>query len=436
MTNFYQSPSDKARFDVLLKVLSEEAPNLAIIGDDEVALAHYGRTIYQRLSQQPNAQVDLWGAVDSEQLVNRFNAILSELTLEQAQDKSQKDPIRRCFIITDAQAVQTLELQLLSRLIQGFPASHVHAVLLVHSTEPYHKKLEVFGKSLLRWELESEKPSPTRMQRIETRDAETPVVPPGAVASTASVLGARQVSRPAAAPVLSGAATPALEAAAGSTDPWSKAPELNVSAMPELNVPIEPVHSDAASTLPAPPARAPRLGWGLLLALLVAMAALGVMNRDRVVQEWEHLQQYVSGKRSAPANADPQGASDTPARVGMSSTTQLPVKPDDSLIPDKETIVTPAAGESTAATPATASTAPAPSTPPVPSAVPPVATPAASATPATSAAPAAPAPLKPEPNPMLAESRQWVRDLPSNGWVLQHAALDTLDEAKALKASS
>ncbi len=37
---------------------------------------------------------------------------------------------------------------------------------------------------------------------------------------------------------------------------------------------------------------------------------------------------------------------------------------------------------------------------------------------------------------MLAESRQWVRDLPSNGWVLQHAALDTLAEAKALKASS
>jgi hypothetical protein len=385
MTNFYQSPSDKARFDVLLKVLSEEAPNLAIIGDDEVALAHYGRAIYQRLSQQPNAQVDMWGAVDSEQLVNRFNDILSELTLEQAQDKSQKDPIRRCFIITDAQAVQTLELQLLSRLIQGFPASHVHAVLLVQSSGPYQKKLEVFGKSLLRWELESEKPSPTRMQRIETRDAETPVLPPGAVASTASVLGARQVPRPATAPVLSGAATPALGAPASSTDPWSKAPELDVSTMPELNTPIEPVQPDAASTVPAPPARTGRLGWGFLLALLVAMAALGVMNRDRVVQELEQLQRYVSGKRSAPANADPQEASDTPARVGMSSTTQLPVKPDDSLIPDKETIVTPAAGESAAATPApaaSATVAPAPLTPPAPSAVPPVAAPAAPAAPA------------------------------------------------------
>ena len=37
---------------------------------------------------------------------------------------------------------------------------------------------------------------------------------------------------------------------------------------------------------------------------------------------------------------------------------------------------------------------------------------------------------------MLAESRQWVRDLPANGWVLQHAALDTLEEAKTLKAGS
>ena len=88
MTNFYQSPSDKARFDVLLKVLGEEGPNLAIIGDDEVALAHYGRAIHQQLNQLPHTQVELWGAVDSEKLVSRFNDILSELTLEQLQQFS------------------------------------------------------------------------------------------------------------------------------------------------------------------------------------------------------------------------------------------------------------------------------------------------------------------------------------------------------------
>ena len=431
MTNFYQSPSDKARFEVLLKVLSEEAPNLAIIGDDEVALAHYGRAIHQRLSQLPNAQVDMWGAVDSEQLVSRFNEILSELTLEQAQDKSQKAPVRRCFIITDAHAVQTLELQLLSRLIQGFPASHVHAVLLLQRSEPVSKKLEVFGKSLLRWELESEKPSPPRLQRIETRDAETPPAAPEAVASTASVLGARQLSRSASAPVL--AAAPDAGAAATASDPWSQAPEGNVAALPELNAPVDRAQPDTAAQVPAPAARSGRLGWGLLLALLVAAATLGVMNSDRILQELEQLEQYVSGKRSVPAKTDPQESADSPARVGMSSTTQLPVKPDDSLIPDKESIVTPAAGDAT--TPSTASAAPATTNPtaaattPAPAATSPVLAP--STVPA--AAPAAPAP---EAQPMLVESRRWVRDLPANGWVLQHAALDTLDEAKALKASS
>lgn len=436
MTNFYQSPSDKARFDVLLKVLSEEAPNLAIIGDDEVALAHYGRAIHQRLSQLPNAQVDMWGAVDSEQLVSRFNDILSELTLEQAQDKAQKAPIRRCFIITDAHAVQTLELQLLSRLIQGFPASHVHAVLLVQSSEPYQKKLEVFGKSLLRWELESDKPSPPRMQRIETRDAESPVAPAEPMASTASVLGARQVSRPASAPVMAAAATPATGASATATDPWSKAPGLDVSAMPELNAPVESAQPDAAPPVQAPPARSGRLGWGLLLALLVAIAALGVMNQDRIVQELEQLERYVSGKRTVPANTDAQEAADAPARVGMSSSTQLPVKPDDSLIPDKESIVTPAAGEAAPATAAPATPAtPATTSPPASTApTAPAAAPAVAAAPPVAAATAPPP--APAANPMLAESRQWVRDLPATGWILQHAALDTLIEAKALKASS
>ena len=426
MTNFYQSPSDKARFDVLLKVLSEEAPNLAIIGDDEMALAHYGRTIYQRLSQLPHAKVELWGAVDSEQLVNRFNEILSELTLEQAQDKSQKAPVRRCFIFTDAQAVQTLELQLLSRLIQGFPASHVHAVLLVQRNEPYQKKLEVFGKSLLRWELESEKPAPSRMQRIETRDAEAPASAPAPMASTASVLGARQMPRPAAAPVMAAAASPVTGGAQPATDPWGQAPGLDVSVMPELHVPIEPAPSDLAAAASTPAARSGRLGWGLLLALLVAMAALGVMNRDRIAQEWEQLGRYVSGKRT-PANTESQDTSETQARVSMSSTTQLPVKPDDSLIPDKESIVTPATAEAATAAATTAPTAAAPASAPAPAA--PVPAPAA-VTPPTPAAPV------PEANPMLAESRQWVRDLPANGWVLQHAALDTLDEAKSLKASS
>lgn len=433
MTQFFQSPSDKARFEVLLKVLSEETPNLAIIGEDEMALAHYGRAIHQRLSQLPHAQVDLWGAVDSEQLVNRFNDILSELTLEQAQDKAQKTPTRRCFIITDAHAVPTLELQLLARLIQGFPASHVHAVLLVNRNEAYQKKLEVFGKTLLRWELESEHPKPSRMQRIETRDAEEPTA---AVNSTASVLQARQAARAA-------AASAPMPAAAGLTanplapergvepglDPWTKpAP----SVMPELDtsVPGEmAAQASAPEQTPAAPVPRSRLGWGLLVALLVTLLALGVMNRERIAKEFDALQAYLSGQRTPKTGAPPAeadaGAMATP-RVGMSSTNQLPVKADDSLIPDKETIVSPASGRS-AATPALAATSPAIESPPAP----PSPTPAPPAPPATNTKP-----QSTDRATMMAESRQWVRDLPANCRVLQHAALETLEEAKAFKSAS
>ena len=434
MTNFYQSPSDKARFDVLLKVLSEEGPNLAIIGDDEVALAHYGRTIYQRLSQVPNAQVDLWGAVDSEKLVNRFNDILSELTLEQAQDKSQKAPIRRCFIITDAHAVQTLELQLLSRLIQGFPASHVHAVLLIHRNEPYQKKLEVFGKSLLRWELESEQPAPARMQRIETRDAPEAAEP---VASTASVLGARQASRAAAgAAATASAATPTRALASTPAEATSSAtvPVAPTASLPEFDVSVPGDMAQAPATPARVSSRGNRLGWGLLLALLIALTALAAMNLDRINQELAQLERYVSGKRAAGATTDTETTEQPAARVTMSSTTQLPVKPDDSLIPDKEVIMSPTATASAAApTPDTASAPAVPVTAAAGPASPAPAPAAATPSPGTAPSPAAPAADK---NPLLAESRQWVRDLPANGWVLQHAALDTLVEAKAVKAGS
>ena len=466
MTQFFQSPSDKARFEVLLKVLSEETPNLAIIGEDEMALAHYGRAIHQRLSQLPHAQVDLWGAVDSEQLVNRFNDILSELTLEQAQDKAQKTPTRRCFIITDAHAVPTLELQLLARLIQGFPASHVHAVLLVNRNEAYQKKLEVFGKTLLRWELESEHPKPSRMQRIETRDAEEPTA---AVNSTASVLQARQAARAAAAsapmpaaaglttiPPVSGGIEPALA-------PWTKPSD---SVMPELDVSAPGDMASQASTRekdPAPPTPRSRLGWGLLLSLLVTLSVLGVMNRERIAQEFDALQAYVSGQRTPKTGTPPaEVANEAAPRVGMSSTNQLPVKADDSLIPDKETIVAPASTSSTAApalaagspvtsgavpannTPATpAAVAPATAAPKAPASAAPVNPPAPAKTasePTPAATPAPPAaaakPLAADRASLLAESRQWVRDLPANGWVLQHAALETLEEAKTVKSGT
>ena len=92
MTDFYQSPADKLRFEILLKSLREGSLNLAIIGEDEVALANYGRQIYDHLIEIGETNVEWWNSADSEKLVQRFNDILSELTVDEALDKTQKRP--------------------------------------------------------------------------------------------------------------------------------------------------------------------------------------------------------------------------------------------------------------------------------------------------------------------------------------------------------
>ena len=240
--------------------------------------------------------------------------------------------------------------------------------------------------------------------------------------------------------------------------------------MPEMDAPAAPESVSTSEAIPtAAKPRSSRLGWGLLLLLLVTLAVVGVLNRERVAEEFVALQGYVSGQRAPRPAADAASAEAGAAAStsgGMSSTSQLPVKPDDSLIPDKESIIPPGPTASAPAPAAAPSAGNAPGSAPVPAAtaVSPVATtpapaPAAAVNPAAAnaASPkgaAAPAPAAVPPKPaaetptapaksaateretQLAQSRQWVRDLPANGWVLQHAALDSMEEAKAAKAET
>jgi hypothetical protein len=65
------------------------------------------------------------------------------------------------MIFPDTQGIQDFELQLLARLVNGFPASNINLILLVNQPErSYEKKLSAFGKNLLQWVLESEEPTP------------------------------------------------------------------------------------------------------------------------------------------------------------------------------------------------------------------------------------------------------------------------------------
>ena len=427
MSDFYQSPADKLRFEILLKSLREGRLNLAILGDDEVALTYYGRRIFQHLREQGELHVELWTSADSEKLVDRFNEILSELTVDQAVDKGNKAAPKRFMIFPDTQAIQEFELQLLARLVNGFPASNINLILLVNNQTSYEKKLATFGKNLLQWVLESEDPTPSKTQRIETREdfsASQKTTAP-------SVSGSGQTF------TLPPAPLPPLDMPDPDGAP-TKASSLSAAeATPELVDPIEPVMGEevpSGTTLSgeelakewsdsaAAAKRSTKIVAILLVAILGSLATFGFLYQDMIREEAEALQDYLGGKKpTAQAKSEPAPA--PAATVSMSSSNSPEPKSQDIVLSEKEELVSPSEP---------------PASPPPPAAPEPVAAPA----PAVVEAKKKPEKSSEKPPEIAADKAAgaddsvWVSKLDADTWVLQHGAFDSLAEARGFQTNS
>ena len=325
MTDFYQSPADKLRFEILLKSLREGSLNLAIVGDDEVALSSYARQIYDQLNQSGEDYVEWWSSADSEKLVQRFNDILSELTVDEALDKSQKRSPKRYMIFPDTHAIQDFELQLLARLINGFPTSNINLVLVVNQQDPYEEKLAVFGKNLLQWILEPEyapaAKAPKRSNRIETMDevqktsglSELPESSLGSgvkqdaiadfSATFAATLASGKFPGPGESKGAGSGGSDSLASGKKDFDPLMDSPGVEG---PILQQDQESQNKGSFSS---------KVAGILIFAIILTVSAFGLIYKDEVVQEAQNLQDFVSGKKppTAKAGTPPKGAQATAA---------------------------------------------------------------------------------------------------------------------------
>jgi len=409
MSDFYQSPADKLRFEILLKSLREGRLNLAILGDDEVALTYYGRRIFQHLKEQGEQHVELWTSADSEKLVDRFNEILSELTVDQAVDKGNKAAPKRFMIFPDTQAIQEFELQLLARLVNGFPASNINLILLVNNQAAYEKKLATFGKNLLQWVLESENPTPPKLQRIETRDE-------AAATSTRASAPMPSLDKKFTLPP---APLPPLEPPTVSSendDPME--PVMGEEVPMGTSLSGEELAKEWADNA-ATSRRSTKIAAMLLVALLGSLATFGFLYQDIIVQEAASLQDYIEGKKPQ-AQTKPIPSSVPAASVSMSSSNTPPEKSSDIVVSEKEEVLS----SSVASSPVSAVVAPT-----APVAVAPV------LPPETAPAAKKPAEIAAEKS-VSADDVSWVAKLDADTWVLQHGAFDSLAEAKSFQANS
>ena len=444
MTDIYQSPGDRLRFEILLKSLTEGSINLAVLSDHEQVLDDYGNLFEERLRAKGETHIEWCNSTNSENLVQKFNEILSEITLDQALEKDKKHAPRRFLLFRDSILMQDFELQLLARLVNGFPAGNISIILLINRAGNYQRKIEAFGKNLLKWEVETE--AGEAKQKLTDWVATEPEVPPEPIeprfSSSPPTLNEEAVSvskllnlptktawrvpgfgkkqeptldpepLPAFAP-LPLAATPSAAAAtpamAGET--LAPVPEVpDVSREPDWRAPAVAIAASPSETdVFKQPARQFSAAWVLLL-VLVSMAALGVMYKDWVLEEAELLKKYLL--RGTPAAAAPHEAASAAAAASAARA--------EALIAAEQAASEAAQAQRVASQPEAAASAPS--------------APAATVAPAAPEAVAVPAPSEDKSEANADEA--WVKQLPANGYVVQLAAMDTQDDMRSFQRSN
>lgn len=427
MTDISQSPGDRLRFEILLKSLTEASINLAVMSEHDRVLDYYGNMFEERLRTKGDYQVEFCLATNSERLVQKFNEILSELTLNQALEKEKKHSPRRFLIFRDSVLMQDSELQLLARLVNGFPAGNINVILLINSAADFRHKLTAFGKNLLEWEVET-----------QDADAKTPLT---YWAAEVSKNQASQIE-PTLAPFLSAVATPGVDAkellstatktswrvpgfgkpAQGGSEPAPLAdiPTLEVSREPALQAAgtLAPTKSPEPEVFKRPQ----KSPWGwIVLVFLLSLAAFGMMYQDLVMQEVEAFKKYLLRGTAASvqseedlALASAAASADALAQASASAVASAPLE-SASVAPALQTAPAAAVVASTPAlAPALASSS---GSDPIKLAAVPVVEPPKAVE-------------KPKAKPVDANNEDgWLDQLPANGFVVQLAAFDTQAEA-------
>ena len=149
--------ADRRRFDYVLRGVREESLSLSLSSENDGLLDHYGRLLINKLRKSDGLQIEVFLPQNTEALLDRFNQILADISIDEARNAQTSQAPRRVLLAHDAKAISERDMQLMSRLVQDFPGAHVSVVLLVDKigTQIHEKNLEKFGERLMRWPLET-----------------------------------------------------------------------------------------------------------------------------------------------------------------------------------------------------------------------------------------------------------------------------------------
>jgi septal ring-binding cell division protein DamX len=469
MTDIYQSPGDRLRFEILLKSLTEGSINLAVLSDHDMVLDYYGTLFEERLRAKGESHIEWCSSTNSERLVQKFNEILSEITLDQALEKDKKHAPRRFLVFRDSVLMQDFELQLLARLVNGFPAGNISIILLINSVGNYKSKIEAFGKNLLQWQVETEAGEPKNKLtdwvatepelKSEPKFIEPAFLPEPPTLSDEVSPVSKLLNIPVKTawrvpgfgkkpePQLDAEPLPAFVPASAAA-PAVPTPPVGLLVTPAASLSMsgtsrEPTLSTPASvSLAAPastdadvfkrPERKSRAGW-VLLALLMSIGAFGVMYQDLVLQETDLLKKYLL--RGTPAVAAPDEAASV-AAVAASTEALAAAELAASMADEAARVASEAETVASAASAAAVAVAIVASEPAAAASAEASVKKASDKEPRSVNKADTKVDAKTDAKPEASSDDAWVNDLPANGYVVQLAAMDTQEEMRSFQRSN
>ena len=162
-SEFFFRVTDRLQMESCLSAVAQDGKSVVISSDSNELIDHYGAAFVRRIKQKlPQTQLEVFLPRDTEAMLDRFNKLLTTIKLDEATKPRGGQLPEKIWVVHDANALATHELDLLTRLILQFPGAGIGAVLMFASESAQADKLATQNKQFVSWALEL----PTAEQKL------------------------------------------------------------------------------------------------------------------------------------------------------------------------------------------------------------------------------------------------------------------------------
>ena len=130
---FYK-PTDKIRFEGALEALCDSHRHVVIVTDDKSLAERYYRYFITRIAIRDNIILDTRAPSGANDVLNRFNKILSASTVESARS-ADNNQAHHVMALIDTSNMSDHEWTVLGRLLKNFPGANIRMLAFVSESQ-------------------------------------------------------------------------------------------------------------------------------------------------------------------------------------------------------------------------------------------------------------------------------------------------------------